>query len=59
MIAHAMRPRVRVQALVSYDDREKAKGAGFMWDGGTKMWTREVPVDELAALPFKTRAVHP
>jgi DNA polymerase-3 subunit epsilon len=57
LLTHAMRPRVRVQALVSYDDREKAKGAGFQWEGATKMWTREVPVDEVSGLGFETRVL--
>ncbi len=49
------RPRKKVAALVSYDDREKAKAAGFAWDGPSKTWWREMPVDEIAGLPFKTR----
>ena len=38
----AMRPRVIVQALVDYHDRQKAKDAGFDWDGDSKTWTKEV-----------------
>lgn len=38
----AMRPRVIVRALVSYDDRQLAKDAGFDWNGDTKQWTKEV-----------------
>lgn len=57
LIALAMRPRVKVQALVSYDDREKAKSAGFQWDGATKMWTRDMPVDEVGGLTFETRSL--
>jgi DNA polymerase III subunit epsilon len=57
LLQRAMRPRKKVAALVSYDDREKAKTAGFAWDPPTKTWQREMPVDEIAGLPFKTREI--
>lgn len=57
MIRHGMRPKARFQALVSYDDREKAKTAGFQWDGATKTWWRTMAIDDVAALPFKTRRI--
>ena len=38
----AMRPRVIIQALVDYHDRQKAKDAQFEWDGDAKTWTKEV-----------------
>lgn len=57
MLARAMRPRVLVQAMVGYDDREKAKTAGFAWDGASKRWTKRVAVEDVGALPFPTREV--
>lgn len=53
----AMRPRVKVAAVVSYDDREMAKAAGFAWEPKTKTWWRDMPVEEIASLPFTTRAL--
>jgi DNA polymerase-3 subunit epsilon len=50
----AMRPRVKVQALVSYDDREKAKAAGFAWEASDKRWVREVAEQDAASFPFRT-----
>ena len=55
MIAKAMLPRVVVQAIVSYDEREKAKAAGFSWDGATKRWTKRVLAG--TAFDFETREV--
>jgi DNA polymerase-3 subunit epsilon len=46
MIRLAMRPRMKVRALVSYDNRELAKSAGFAWDADRKIWWREVFEDE-------------
>ena len=55
IIDHAMRPRAKVAAIVSYEDREIAKTHGFTWEPAAKRWSREIPVDEIAALPFQTR----
>jgi DNA polymerase-3 subunit epsilon len=55
LLTRAMRPKVLVQALVTYDEREQAKAAGFAWDPPTKRWWRRMPVEEVPALPFRTR----
>lgn len=57
MLARAMRPKVKVVAQVSFDDREKAKSAGFAWDGTRKRWWRDMPSEDIAALPFRTCVV--
>jgi DNA polymerase-3 subunit epsilon len=57
LIEHAMRPRVRLQSLQAFDDNDKAKALGFMWDPGSRRWLGEVAVDDVAALPFQTRAL--
>lgn len=57
LLERAMRPRKKIAALVSFDERELAKTAGFAWEPSTKTWWREVPEDEIAALPFKTRSL--
>lgn len=57
MVERAMRPKGRFQALVSYDDRQKAKDAGFEWDGARKTWERTMFIDDAEALSFKTRRI--
>jgi DNA polymerase-3 subunit epsilon len=54
MFAHAMRPKAIFQGLQVFDDNQKAKDAGFRWDGATKKWTRRMAIEDAAALPFKT-----
>ena len=56
MIERAMRPRRKLQALVSYEDREIAKAAGFQWEPApAKRWVREAFFDQL--FPFPTKEV--
>jgi DNA polymerase III subunit epsilon len=55
LLERAMRPRVRVVAIVSYDDRQKAREQGFAWDAARRQWWREMPTDEIGKLPFETR----
>lgn len=54
----ARTPNVTLIAQVSYDEREKAKAAGFRWDAGGKGWTRIVKANRVeevrAALEFGT-----
>ncbi len=57
MLVRASRPKVLVQALVSYDDREKAKAAGFSWEADRKRWTRRIAKEDVAALGFRTAEV--
>ncbi len=38
----AAAPTLEVTALVSYEDRNKAKEAGFRWDGAQKKWKRSM-----------------
>lgn len=56
MLARGLRPKVTLMACVSYDDREKAKAAGFRWDAPTKRWLRRM-VEEDADFDFPTRVV--
>jgi DNA polymerase-3 subunit epsilon len=53
----AMRPKAMFVALVSYDDRDLAKKAGFRWNepGYERMWVRRMAIADAAALPFRTR----
>lgn len=52
MLVRAARPKARFRAKVSYDDREKARVAGFRWDGEKKIWWRKMAVEDAKALPF-------
>ncbi len=49
-VARRDEPQVTVRAMVDYDNREEAKGAGFKWEGGTRRWLKTVRVSELADL---------
>jgi len=44
-VLRAMVPRALFRALVSYEDREQAKAAGFSWDGTRRIWVRRLPQD--------------
>lgn len=55
MFAHAMRPKALFQAMVSFDDRQLAKDAGFEWRAESKQWVRRMAIEDAAALPFRTR----
>lgn len=55
---HAKLPKNRHVALVSYEDREKAKVAGFSWEAGRKEWHRTMADVDAAKLPFRTRVVN-
>lgn len=55
MLARGMRPKCEAIAMVSYDEREKAKTAGFSWDPGRRVWFRRMAIEDVAALPFPVR----
>lgn len=42
VLESSRQPSFTVRAMVSYDDREKAKARGYRWDGGKKVWTKIV-----------------
>jgi len=57
-LERGLRPKAQFQAMVSYDDRELAKTAGFKWnEDGSRRWLRKMPIEDAAALPFPTRQV--
>lgn len=58
LIGQAMKPRQRVEAIVSFAQKELAKEAGFAWDPSGKRWTREVTAEEVEkGWKFKTRVI--
>ena len=54
LIKHGMRPKATFKALVSYEDRELAKKAGFRWEPDKKLWYRKMAIEDVGALGFKT-----
>ena len=59
LLERALRPKATFQALVSYDEREMAKSAGFQWDGAKKRWTRRMAAEDAGLLGFRTQEVQP
>lgn len=57
LLAPALRPTAKLQALVSYEERQLAKDAGFRWQAETKQWTRTMAEEDAAKLPFRTRKI--
>lgn len=57
LLAPGLEPRALYQALVSYDDRDKARAAGFKWLAERKQWQRKLSQREVESLPFKCRPV--
>jgi DNA polymerase-3 subunit epsilon len=56
LVRRAMRPKVKVVALVSFEEKEAAKAAGFRWDPHpVKAWWRMMAPEDVAALPFRCR----
>jgi DNA polymerase III subunit epsilon len=57
MLARGLRPTATFQALVSFEEKDRAKEAGFHWEAAEKRWLRKMAVEDAAALPFKTRRI--
>lgn len=53
MIALAAEPRFTYKAVVSYDERDLAKQAGFHWDAPSKSWLREMSARQASNLDVK------
>jgi DNA polymerase-3 subunit epsilon len=49
IVSRASEPTVYVQALVSFDDRDKAKARGYLWCGPKRIWWRGFKQSEYAA----------
>lgn len=53
LLQRALEPRWLVKAVISFDEREQAKAAGFRWNEPVpKAWTRRLSAREIAELPF-------
>lgn len=58
LLQAAREPRVLYRAVVSYDDRQVVKDAGFSWNvDGRRMWTKKLSESEAVGLPFPVSRV--
>lgn len=57
LLTQALEPKRLYMAMVSYDDRQKAKDAGFRWDGEQRRWLRKMRESKLSDLCFHVREV--
>jgi DNA polymerase-3 subunit epsilon len=57
ILLHAMRPKVMLHSLAPFEQKDLVKSHGFRWEQDKKVWWRRMPLEDAAALPFKTRAV--
>ncbi len=57
LLERGLRPKATFQAMVPFDEKDKAKAAGFSWEGETKRWLRTMAIEDAAALAFPTRDV--
>jgi DNA polymerase III subunit epsilon len=57
MLARGLRPTATFQALVSFEEKDLAKEAGFHWEAAEKRWLRKMAVEDAAGLGFKVRRV--
>ena len=55
----ASRPKYLYQAKVSFQERQKAKDAGFHWDKERKMWLCELSEIDTQTLPFEVVQLPP
>ncbi len=55
MFAKALRPKAIFKALVSYEERELAKQAGFKWYPERKAWERKMTVEDARELAFPVK----
>lgn len=53
LVHRAMRPRHKLQAMVSFQDKDLAKSAGFQWEPEKKRWVREAFEDQTFDFPTK------
>lgn len=60
-LARALESKRELVAIVSFEQKDLAKQAGFQWDPARKLWTRKVGESRAAAfaegLPFKVRGL--
>ena len=55
LFKRALRPKKRFVARVSFEKKDEAKRAGFLWDGQRREWWRMMPPEDAGKLPFEVR----
>jgi DNA polymerase-3 subunit epsilon len=53
LFERAARPKKRFVAMVSFEMRQTAKDAGFLWEPARKEWYRMMPPEDTEQLPFR------
>lgn len=54
----AARPKATIKALVSFEQKDLAKAAGFVWDAIVpRAWAKRMPIEDAEALPFAVEVV--
>ncbi len=55
VVQRSKSPNVEVTALVSFEEKDKAKNLGFRWDGKTKRWFKDFKACDIETteFPFK------
>lgn len=56
-LEYARRPRQLFEAIVSFEEKDRAKSAGFKWEPDRRRWVRRMLAEDVAKLGFRTRAV--
>lgn len=57
ILARGLRPTAMFQAIVTFDNKDKAKEVGFHWEASTKRWLRKMAIEDAAKLPFQISEV--
>lgn len=57
LLARGLRPTATFQALVSFDEKDLAKAAGFHWEAGSKRWLRKMACADVQDLGFRVKPV--
>jgi DNA polymerase-3 subunit epsilon len=42
LIESAKQPNITIRAMVTFNDKEKAKSTGYRWDGENKVWLKNI-----------------
>jgi DNA polymerase-3 subunit epsilon len=58
ILQSALLPRFTYQAVVSYDEKELAKQAGFSWNNAQKRWLKRMTEAEAGELSFAVKRVN-
>jgi len=55
LLKRAMRPKKTFHAIVAFEHKELVKRHGFLWNPDRRVWYRNMPPEDAAELPFRTR----